>query len=81
MKTIIELRKEGLISTRLYNALIRGITFDDKFTVIRSRRWDIDRPNGNNLTPRDIIELWSDEEILKWRGMGKTCFEELKSLI
>lgn len=81
MKTIRELRNEGLISTRLYNALIRGITFDDKFTVRGTYRWEIDRPNGNDLTPKDVIELWSKEEICRWRGMGQSTFEELKGLI
>lgn len=81
MKTIRELRNEGLISTRLYRALIRGITFDGKFTVKGNYRWEIDRPNGNDLTVKDIFELWSNEEILKWRGMGQASFEELKGLI
>lgn len=81
MKTIRELRDEGMISARLYNSLIRGITFDDKFEVRGTYRWEIDRPNGDDLTPKDIVELWSEEEILKWRGMGQASFEELKSLI
>lgn len=82
MKTIRELKDEGLISTRLYRALIRGITFDDKFKVVNKVfKWDVDRPNGNDLTVKDIFELWSDEEIMKWRGMGQSSFEELKSLI
>lgn len=81
MKTIRELKDEGLISTRLYYALIRGITFDDKFMVRGRFRWEIDRPNGNNLTPKDIIELWSDEEICRWRGVGQGLLKELKSLI
>ena len=38
MKTIRELKDEGLISTRLYRALIRGITFDDKFKVVNKKR-------------------------------------------
>lgn len=80
MKTIRELKNEGLISTRLYRALIRGISFDDKFKVKGNFRWEIDRPNGNDLTAKDIVELWSDEEIMKWRGMGLTCLKELKSL-
>lgn len=81
MKTIRELKDEGKISTRLYTTLIRGITFDDKFKVKGTYRWDIDRPNGNDLTPKDIIELWSEEEICKWRGMGQGCLSELKGLI
>lgn len=81
MKTIRELRNEGLISARLYNALIRGITFDGKFMVRETYRWEIDRPNGNELTPKDIVELWSEEEMMKWRGMGQGCLKELKSLI
>lgn len=81
MKTIRELKNEGLISTRLYHNLIRGITFDNKFMVRGRLRWDIDCANGNDLTPKDIVELWSDEEILKWRGMGHGSLKELKGLI
>lgn len=81
MKTIMELKNEGLISTRLYRALIRGISFDNKFIVKGNFRWEIDRPNGNELTVKDIFDLWSDEEILKWRGLGQSCLSELKSLI
>lgn len=82
MKTIEELKNEGLISARLYHSLIRGICFDDKFTIIRKQiGWkEFDRPDGNELTVNDILELWSDEEILHWRGIGKKSFEELKSL-
>ena len=82
MKTIRELKSEGLISARLYHALIRGITFDGKFDVIHKRcGWkEIDHPNGNELTVKDILELWSDEEILRWRGLGKKALKELKGL-
>lgn len=81
MKTIRELKDEGLISTRLYHTLIRGITFDDKFMVRGKFRWEIDGANGNDLTPEDIVELWSDKEMLKWRGMGQGSLKELKGLI
>ena len=82
MKTIKELKNEGLISTRLYRSLIRGITFDDKFKVVNKiYKWDVDRPNGNDLTVKDIFELWSEDEIMKWRGLGSSCMSELKGLI
>ena len=82
MKTIKELKDEGLMSTGLYHSLLRGIYFDDKFAIIRKRiGWkEFDRPNGNELTVNDILELWSDEEISHWRGIGKKSLEELKSL-
>lgn len=81
MKTIMELKNEGLISTRLYRSLVRGISFDNKFIVKGNFRWEIDRPNANELTVKDIFDLWSEEEILKWRGLGQSCLSELKSLI
>lgn len=83
MKTIKELKDEGLMSARLYRALLRGICFDRKFLVIRRDQWglkEFDFPNGNELTINDVLELWSEKEILHWRGIGKTSFEELKSL-
>lgn len=83
MKTIRELKDEGLMSARLYHSLINGIAFDDKFRVRETYYWGINRPNnnGNDLTVKDIFELWAEEEILKWRGMGQSTFSELKGLI
>ena len=80
MKTIYELRQEGLISTRTYNSVIRGATFDGRFTV-KSKLGYIDFPDINKLTVKDIFELWSEEEISKWRGLGQTAISELKGLI
>lgn len=75
MKTIKELKNEGLISTRLYNALWKGVYFDNKFKVGYSRS------NADTLTAKDVVELWTDEEILKWRGIGLAGLKELKSLV
>lgn len=83
MKTIRELKNEGLISTRLYTNLVRGISFDDKYAVIKKYAgWkERDCGNANELTAKDIVELWTEDEIMKWRGMGQKTLEELKSLI
>lgn len=83
MKTIEELKDEGLISNHLYTSLIRGIGFDEKFMIIRKPNgWKklYLYPDGNKLTVNDILELWTEKEILHWRGIGKKSFEELKSL-
>lgn len=81
MKTIKELRNEGLISTRLYNNLLRAMLSDDKFTLVNKALKRVDTPNANELTVKDIFELWTEEEIMRWRGMGQSTFEELKGLI
>jgi hypothetical protein len=83
MKTIWQLKNEGLISTHLYITLIRGITYDDKYAVWEKYPgWKVRiEARPNDLTVKDIFELWTDEEIMKWRGMGKKTFEELKGLI
>ena len=65
MKTIELLRDEGLMSLRLYNILCRNCG----------------RQSVVELTPKDICNLYSDEEILKWRWMGPMGLKELKSLI
>lgn len=75
MKTIKQLKNEGLISTRLYNALWKGVYFDNKFKV-KHNHCDV-----NALTAKDIVELWTDDEILKWRGLGLNGLKELKSLV
>lgn len=83
MKTIIELKNEGLISTHLYVSLIRGIANDDKFKSYNKVGLVkfVDYPDGNDLTVKDIFELWSEEEISRWRGIGQKTLSELKGLI
>jgi hypothetical protein len=83
MKTIYELKNEGLISTHLYVSLIRGIANDDKFAVYKDMiGWkERNSASGINLTVKDIFELWSEEEMLKWRGFGQKALSELKGLI
>ena len=63
MKTIKELVNEKNMSVRLYNALIRNIT------------WEIEYSEAVNLTVRDIFELWTEEEMLKWRAFGQKCLK------
>ena len=80
MKNIKQLKDEGLMSKRLYNTLIRGDHW--KYTFRNSHlRWDINKPDVTKLTPKDICELWTDKELLRWRGLGQGLLEELKSLI
>lgn len=83
MKTILELRDEGLISLRLYNTLLRAIGRDNKFYVRSKCRLDRinDSVNANELTVTDILELWTEEEIQRWYGMGPKALEELKGLV
>lgn len=83
MKTILELRDAGLISQRLYTTLLRAIARDNKFYVRSKYRWDRinDSANANELTVKDILELWTEEEIRHWYGMGPKALEELKGLV
>lgn len=83
MKTIFELKNEGILSTRTYIALVRGITYYGGVTVYHkfgSSRF-ADYPNANELTVKDIFDIWSDEDILRWRGLGQKSLNELKGLI
>lgn len=83
MKTIRELKNDGLISTRTYNALVRGIRYYGNVTVHKKIGLVtlVDYPNGNELTVKDVFDIWSDEDILRWRGMGQRGLSELKGLI
>lgn len=80
MKTIRELKDDGLISTHLYRILLRGVGFDNKYKLV-VKHVCADGGNANDLTVKDIFELWTEKEILKWRGMGQSTFSELKGLI
>ena len=83
MKTIRELRNEGILSTRTYNALIRGIRYYGNVTVYKKVGLVtfVDYPNANELTVKDVFDIWSDKDILYWRGMGQRGLSELKGLI
>lgn len=85
MKTIYELWMEGKIKGNLYSKLVGelpkvlnreyyGVTFprkSDDFT-----RWEI-----HELTIKDIFDLFTEEQILKCRGIGRSRLEELKGLV
>ena len=84
MKTIKELRNEGLLSTRTYNALVRGINLSYLFTgKVRCFERQITREEIENLTVKDVFDLFTEEEMLnyKWRGFGQSCLNELKGLM
>ena len=81
--TIRELRDNGVMSGRLYNSLYRGIKFDDKYAVWANYpgwRERVDVQPGE-LTVADIFELWTDEEMLRWRSFGPKALSELKGLL
>ena len=89
MKTIKELNEEGLMSTRLYHALARGIwwhsrneiRFESKQTVggrtIKVRC----RIASDEITLEQLLRIWTIEEIATWRLVGEKAIEELKGLI
>ncbi len=83
MKTIKELKNEGKLSTRTYHAIVRGAAFDNKYAVIKERigKRDYDRVSAAELTVKDIFELWSETEMMHWRGFGPESMSELKGLI
>lgn len=81
--SIKELRDNGVMSRHLYNALFRGIDSDDKYVVWRHYPgWRERIPvKPGELTVADILELWTDEELLRWRNFGPKALSELKGLL
>ena len=82
MKTLEQLKEEKLISIRLYRALIRGITY---YSDLSSYGWYVSKPlrteEITQLTVKDILELFDESTISKWRGIGEKSLNELKGLI
>lgn len=84
MKTLRELKAEGLISGPLYRCIMRGVGFDENW--MKTNRFGmrnyIDDKEILDLTPADILDLYDEEYMLrKWRLFGPKKLEELKSLI
>ena len=82
MKTLEQLKEEKLISIRLYRALIRGIAY---YSDLSSYGWYASNPlrkeEITQLTIKDILELFDESTISKWRGIGEKSLNELKGLI
>lgn len=77
MKTLNELKEEGLMSVGLYNSIFRGIWYDKYFSGLKPV--EISKEIGE-LTVKDIFDLFGEERILKWRYIGPKKMKELKSL-
>lgn len=89
MKSIKELRNEGKISKRTYN-VIRQRTLSEinyRFGYKRLTLSDLlnNREVKSNevtdLTVKEIFDLFGENEMLRWRGLGSKGLSELKSLI
>ena len=80
MKTIKELRDEGLMSGRTYRALFRGIDWEfmrsNPYMPYQERHELI-----HNVTVEYIFEHWTEAELLKFRNFGAKALEELKGLL
>lgn len=84
MKTLRELKEEGLISAPLYRCIIRGVKYDG--TWMKTNRFGMKDYMTTDelldLTPADILDLYDEEYMLRtWRLFGPKKLEELKSLI
>ena len=82
MKTIEQLKQEGLLSVRTYNAIVRGMSGSTKYA---SQRWNstwnlLKASEYTQLTVKDVFDLFEENEIVRWKGLGSKGLEELKSL-
>ena len=83
MKTIIELKNEGKISNRVYNAILRYAAIDINYIC---KYKSLDRINGRtidtdevlNLTVKDLFDMLSEERIAHWRGLCQKRFKRIK---
>ena len=83
MKSIKELRDEGIMNTRLYNCICRGIwwSFYTRVFYIGINP-SISYEEIENFTPDYILSIFDEEEMLNhWRGFGQKSLEELRSLV
>ena len=82
MKTIKELRDEGKLSKRTYNTVMRNIRFErDLMSETKlGRQYTVDASEVGNLTAKDVLDLYDESVILRWRGMGLGGLSELKRL-
>lgn len=87
MKTIRELRDEGLMNTRLYHGIMRNAA-DDLNYQLGYHSWVECRTKGvcndeiQNLTIEDLFDIFGEEHMLRyWRNVGSKWIEELKGLI
>lgn len=86
MKTIIELRNEGSISSRVYNAILRNAASDINYlckykSLDRICGRTIDTNEILNMTIKDLFDLLGEDRISHWRGLGQKGLSELKGLI
>jgi hypothetical protein len=83
MKTIKQLREEGTLSYRTYKALVRGMCCDTKLASRRlNGTWNhIDSDEYRELTVKDVFDLFTENEMMKWKGFGPTALNELKGLV
>ena len=89
MKTIKELRTEGKISSRAYNAINSRVAseLNHKFGYRRYTLGDVlnNREVTNqevlDITIKDLFEMFDEKVIARWRGIGQKTVSELKSLM
>lgn len=86
MKTIIELKNEGKISNRVYNAILRHAAIDINYlckykSLDRICGRTIDTNEVVNLTVKDLFDILGEERIAHWRSLGQKGLGELKGLI
>lgn len=75
MKTIKQLRDERAMSAVLYKGILRNVCFAMS-SYGKSMYYD----EVKNLTVKDVLDMFSESEILRWKGISTKSLEELKSL-
>jgi hypothetical protein len=85
MKTLKQLYEAKIISPNAYASVVRGVLYD---RLGCNRRKDVVRYSDDltideirELTVKDIFELFTEEEIRRWAGIGTLTFDKLKSLV
>ena len=86
MKTLLQLRDEGLLSVRLQHTIARNSSRINNLFNYGGR---LDHIRGNwisygefmQLTVRDLFDLFGEDGIARWYGMGPKRLEELKGLL
>ncbi len=85
MKTIMELRTEGKLSTRMFNIIARNAVSDINYLMKYKRLnrvcYGVELDEVVNMSINDLFDLFGEDRIRHWRGLGPKGLEELKGLI
>ena len=82
METIKELYNEGRLSARAHNAILRNVHWSfSRIIYAYDVAHRVSHEFADNITIKTLFELYGEDGIKKWKGVGAGVMEELKGLL